>query len=127
RAAQAERTGRLPHATVMQHGRERTLRRASTLAPVTRPSRLLKKRGDFEAARATDVQRQASAYEAQEAQRMLPTREHRGGKVGQRIGAAIDRRLLSQPISALQARMPKRLFRPEHDLVAMALEGTIRE
>jgi hypothetical protein len=88
------------------------------LAPLNRPSRLLRKRADFIASRRSAAVRDARAQASREVLRNQPTRG--GGRVAQ----AIDRSLVSQPGKA--RILPKALYRPEKDVVAMAMQGTLR-
>lgn len=69
------------------------------------------------------------------ARQNAPVREHRGGRVGQRLGEAVDRTLPSQPQRSvagqkatrgerLAARFPN-LYRPERDVVTHVLQGLV--
>lgn len=103
----------------------------SKMAPRSSRNRHGENRGllrfaDYAASRANSLERIAREEEARHARMAAPVREHRGGRVGQRLGEALDRTLLSQPAHGRGRIVPDRFYRPERDVVGLVLEQVVR-
>lgn len=106
---------------VVKDARGRPVRQApeGVLHPFSNAGRLQRKRADFIASRANARERHARAEAVRAVQAAQPTRG------GGRVARALDRSLAAQPSTGVRV-LPKRAYRPEKDVVAMAMEGTLR-